>query len=280
MAKLSKESANRLYEKLLAIYYFKYLTLAQKVSIFYQDLEHDILKKITEKKEFFDQLNWLKDNQIYIDHGKKTGSIPPTLVSNIHNFKIWRNEAVHGTEKAGPLVDPVTYLNLFQTMIKTINFFSEIPIPDEINSILAGKSELSKPGPTNGKPQNDSVKLGENGSRKVINEELFLNLDRSNSVYSSINARVSQWSFTIDNSHFNNNLYFILEDQNNKKLYCFLLKKGTIKNPKDIFNQRNDERRKNASIIIIPTNDKNFTNNWQKKEFQFIKYIIYPPKTP
>jgi len=148
---------------------------------------------------------------------------------------------------------------------------------NKINSILDGKSEPEpqKPRPTGEKPQNNKVKLGENESRKIINKKLSLHLDRSNSRYSSINARVPQWSFNIHNSCFNNDLYIILEDQDDKKLYCFYLKKETIKNPENIFNQRNtDERRKNESIIIIPKNDRNFTNNWQKKGFQFINYKI------
>jgi len=284
MIKLSKETAERHYKKFLSIHNFEDLTLEQKISVFYQDLEHDILKEITGKKDFFDQLNWLKENQEYVDRGKKTGSIPPTLVSNIHNFKIWRNQAVHGTEKADPFVDPVTYLNLFQTMIKTINFFSEVSIPVEVRNILDKKPELIKPGVTDETPQNINEKLGENESKKRISKELFLNLDRNNSAYSCINALVPQWAFNISNTKFKNDFYIILEDQKNKKLYCFYLPKGTINEPKKIFNQRNDKENKlskrkpikNKSIIIISTDDPNFTNKWseieEENKFQFIKY--------
>jgi len=157
---------------------------------------------------------------------------------------------------------------------------------EKINGILDKKPESPKHRPTGKKNKNE--KLGENKSKRIIGEKLFLSLDRSNSAYSSINADVPQWSFNIHNSHFKNDLYVILEDQHEKKLYCFYLPKGTIDEPKKYFNQRNDKDDKenkrrpirNKSIIIIPTSDKNFTNKWEGKEFKFIKYIIYPPKTP
>lgn len=134
MNKLSRELAEYYYEKLSAIHNFKYLSLAQKVSIFFQDLEHDILSKITGKQEFFDQWNLLKDNQLQIiDKNKKIGSVPPTLVTDIHSFKPWRNEAVH---KSSPSINMVTYLKLFQTIAQTINYFSEIEWSNDINNII------------------------------------------------------------------------------------------------------------------------------------------------
>ena len=128
MEKYPKESAEWQYEKMVALHNFKYLTLAQKVSILFQDLEHDILKKITGKDEFFDQWNLLKDKQ-----GNKSGFIPPTLISDIHSFKPWRNEAVH---KASPEIDKVTYLKLFQTMVQTIEYFSDLIRTEEIKNVL------------------------------------------------------------------------------------------------------------------------------------------------
>jgi len=128
MAKLLKELAEWHYEKAVALHYFKYLTLAQKASIFFHDLEHDILRKITGKHEFFEQWNWIKDKQ-----GNKEGLVPPTLVSDIHSFKPWRNEAIH---KASPEIDIVTYLKLFQTFVQTIKYFSDVPWTNDINNIL------------------------------------------------------------------------------------------------------------------------------------------------
>jgi hypothetical protein len=86
MAKLSKEKAEWHYDKLLALHYFDYLTPAQKVSIFYHDLEHDILKEITGKKEYFDQYNWLKDNQIRFERNIKKGYLRKSFIDDIDNL--------------------------------------------------------------------------------------------------------------------------------------------------------------------------------------------------
>jgi hypothetical protein len=270
MAKLSKKSAEWHYEKLLALHNFDYLTLAQKVSIFYHDLEHDILKEITGEKEYFEQFNWLKENQIRIERNIKTGEIRKVDISDIDNLKNWRNEGVHENKMPEP-----KYKHHFHTMAQTISFFSEIPWPVEINNIIDNQTTV-KINSTNNikKPKNNNKKLGKNESIKVINKKLSLKINNSNSAYSSINASVPQWSFNINNSYFYNDLYIILEDQDDKKLCCFYLKKGTIKNPENIFNQRNDNRIKNKSIIIIPKNDRNFTNNHREREYQFINYKI------
>jgi hypothetical protein len=273
MARLSKDKAEWHYEKLLAIHNFKYLTLAQKVSIFYHDLEHDILKEITGKKIYFDQLNWLKDNQIRFEKNIKKGYIRKSFIDDIDNLKNWRNEGVHENNMPEP-----KYRSHFHTMAQTILFFSEIPWPDEINNIIIGKIDVpgnsKKPGGKKPELKEKTTKiLGKKEAIKRINNKFFLNINSNNSAYSSINASGSQWSFTIDNSKFEDNFYIILEDQEDKNLYCIYLEKGVIKPPKKIFNQRNDERRKNASIIIIKTNDRNFTNNFNNNEFQFRKYL-------
>jgi len=288
MAKLSKETAEWHYKKLLAIHNFEYLSLAQKVSIFFQDLEHDILREITEKQEFFDQWNWLKNHQsVIIDHDNKTGFIPPTLVSDIHSFKPWRNEAVHTAYSS---IDIVTYLKLFQTMAQTIKTFSGIQWTFEINNIINNQLIIENNNQNiNSKKitkEEEKNKLKKNKAISIINDKKSLKLNDKNSAYSSINALVSQWSFNISNTKFENDYYIILEDQEDKILYCIYLPKGTINNPKEYFNQRNDEEKKgskrkpirNKSIIIIPKNDKSLTNNWQGKEFQFIKYKILEMK--
>jgi hypothetical protein len=262
MRKLSKELAERHYEKLSAIHHFKYLTLAQKVSIFYHDLEHDILLETTGKKEYYEQFNWLKDNQIRMEHNNKRGYIPKVIIDDIDSLKNWRNEGVHENKMPEP-----KYKSHFHTMAQTISFFSEIPWSVEINNIINSTNNIKK-------LKNNNKKLGKNESIRVINKKLSLNINSSNSAYSSINASIPQWSFNIDNSYFNDDLYIILEDQEDKKLCCFYLKKGTIRNPENIFNQRNDERRRNTSIKIITKNDRSFTNNWREREYKFINYKI------
>lgn len=271
MTKLSIESANWHYEKLLAIHNFKYLTLAQKVSIFYHDLEHDLLREITGKKEFFEQFNWLKDNQIRVDRNIKTGVISKVNISDIDNLRNWRHEGIHENNMPEP-----KYRSHFHTMAQTINFFSELPWSIEIDNIINNRPNVIYKHDNkfkNKKTARNKNVLGKKETVNIINRKHSLKINNSNSAYSSINASVSQWSFNIDNSKFENDFYIILEDQDNKIIYYFYLEKGTINSPVRIFNQRNDNRVTNASIIIIPTNDKNFTNNFNNNPFQFSKYL-------
>ena len=139
MVKLSKESAEKHYKKIHAIHYFQYLTLAQKVSIFFHDLEHDILFEITGKKGYFDQINWLKDNQIRFEHNVKSGNIPKVNIGDIENIKNWRNEGIHEAKMPEP-----KYISHIHTMAETISFFSEIPIPEDIMDIFNSNSQKKK----------------------------------------------------------------------------------------------------------------------------------------
>ena len=131
MAKLSKELAEFHYNKLLALHNFDYLTLAQKISIFYHDLEHEILREITGKKEYFEQFNWLKDNQIRLDRSEKIGFIPKVIIDDIDNIKNWRNEGVHENKMPEP-----KYKSHLYSMVYAISFFSEIQIPERFDNIL------------------------------------------------------------------------------------------------------------------------------------------------
>jgi len=140
MAKLSKEKAEWHYDKLLALHYFEYLTLAQKVSIFYHDLEHDILKEITGKKEYFKQGDWLKENQVRFERNIKTGEIPKVNISDIDNLRNWRHEGIHENN-----MPKAKYISHLHTMAQTICFFSEIPIPENICDILENKPEKRRP---------------------------------------------------------------------------------------------------------------------------------------
>jgi len=265
MKKLSKESAERHYKKLTEIYYFEYLTLAQKVSVFQQDLEHDILKIVTGKKDYFDQLNFLKDNQKRMINGKEQGSIPPAYVSDIENLKKWRNRGVHEDE-----MPETKYRNHFHTMAQTICLFSDIPIPENINDILFNRTNNKRN--ISGTKRN-KVKFGKRKSIETINKKLSLNINKNNTTYSSINENLPQWSFEINNSKFNNDINLILEDQDEKILYYFIIKGGIIREPENNFYQRNDDYVKNTSLIIIPTNDKNFADKAHNKNIQFIKYL-------
>jgi len=137
IGRLSPESARQHYEKLYD-YHNDNRDLVKRVRDFWHDLEHYILKEITKRNKFYDeyddinkprwkrkilekgQLSWLKENNIQI-----------SLVSNIQNFKPHRNDAEHLNT-----MDIITYYHLFQTMVRTIHYFSSEPIPEKIENIL------------------------------------------------------------------------------------------------------------------------------------------------
>lgn len=123
--------AEKHYKKLFDLHFTTVLSLPQKVSIFLHDLEHEILNLITGKKEYFDQLNWLKDNQITVIRSQKTGFVPKVIISDIENLKNWRNEGVHENN-----MPDLKYKNHLYTMAQTIKFFSNIEWPDTINNIF------------------------------------------------------------------------------------------------------------------------------------------------
>ena len=116
-ARLSKESAKKYYSNLLKTLQYEREPVI-KISEFLHDLEHGILLEITEKTEYFDQLNWLKSHQYRNDRGKETGFIPPELVSDIENLKKWRNASVHKNKMTYN-----KYMHHSETMAETICFF-------------------------------------------------------------------------------------------------------------------------------------------------------------
>lgn len=142
MYKISKDNATKYYKKMLDIHNSGYLILEEKVSILFRNLEHEILKEITKKDEFFEQWNYLKNNQTSKQRNFNNNNlIPPTLLSDLHSFKPWRNEAVH---KSTTSIDDLTYLKLFNTMAKTIEYFSEELIPNELNNIYNKNTNIKK----------------------------------------------------------------------------------------------------------------------------------------
>ena len=126
-----KKDAERHYEKLVALHNFEYLTYAQKVIIFLHDLEHDILKKITGKNDFFEQLNSLRNEQVTVKHNVKSGNIPKHYISDLENLKNWRNEGTHENN-----MPEAKYKSHFYTMAQIIKFFSNIHWTIEIENII------------------------------------------------------------------------------------------------------------------------------------------------
>lgn len=274
MAKLSKESAEWHYEKLIALHYFDYLTPAQKVSIFYHDLEHDILKEITGKKEYFEQYNWLKDNQIRFERNIKTGDIPKVNIGDIENLKNWRNEGIHENKMPEP-----KYKNHLHTMAQTICFFSEVPIPNELNNIFNNqnrKNNLNKNINTNKLNNNSKSGLKRTELFKIFKEKLSVNINHSNTIYSNINIPTQVWWFELDNTKIKNGFNLVLIDQFKNIMYYFVINNNSIKEPKNVFYQRNDKRKKNTSSIQIRATD---TDNFldiksNEQNFVFKNYLV------
>jgi len=131
--RLSKDSAKLNYEKLIICHQDNNIELAQKVINFKYGLDHYILKEITGFHDSGKQFGWLSNNQKRIDGKNITGFIPETLVTSINTLRAWRNEGTHGNPDN---IDYNTYIYLFQIMAKTISFFSDTLIPDQINDIL------------------------------------------------------------------------------------------------------------------------------------------------
>jgi hypothetical protein len=119
-------------------------------------------------------------------------------------------------------------------------------------------------------------KFLEKNAKKIISQKYGVHLDDSNTMYSSINTHVEQWGFNRDNNCFDNDTHMILLDQHDKKLHYFFLKRGTIENPETLFRQRNDERRQNCSIIIIPVSADNFKEQYSGFPFGNYKKVTIP----
>jgi len=270
--KLSIESAKWHYEKLLALHYFEYLTLAQKVSIFYHDLEHDILKEITGKKEYFEQFNCLKDNQIQVIRNIKKGDIPKVIIDDIDNLKNWRNESVHENKMPEP-----KYKNHLHTMAQTICFFSNVSIPEDINNVF---NNQQKKNIVKGKNMDSEIKTNDALKRselfKIFKEKISPDISYANTIYSNINKPTQLWWFELENIRFKDNINIILIDQTKKILYHFFIKGNTLKEPEKIFYQRNDNRKKNTSSIQLKAEDNVYFVDIKsiEKKFQFKEYLL------
>jgi galactitol-specific phosphotransferase system IIB component len=98
---------------------------------------------------------------------------------------------------------------------------------------------------------NSINKISKKEAISILNKRLSLGLNNSNTIYSNINKSRSIWWFELDNSRFNNSFNLIFNDHNNKILYHFFIKSGSIKKPETLFYQRNDKHRQNVSSIVI-----------------------------
>jgi len=132
---LSKEAAAKYYKKCLETC-SNNLSPSQKIIVFQHDLEQGILREITNKTELKEQFDWLEDNKIM--RGKpgeeEIGFVPEVIVSDIKNLKKWRNVSTHDPKMK---VTKIKYLSHFETMVRTIKFFSGVEWPDEIKDIIS-----------------------------------------------------------------------------------------------------------------------------------------------
>jgi len=114
--------------------------------------------------------------------------------------------------------------------------------------------------------------LSKKQAMAIVNQKHGQYLNDSNTMFSTINQNVKQWSFNRKNFHFNDDTHMILINQNTRELHYFFIKGGIIADPSKTFDQRNDKRVKDSSIIRIPVSTFNFKE--EKSEFPFGKYKV------
>jgi hypothetical protein len=167
----------------------------------------------------------------------------------------------------------------YQEIPRDIADFVQVILgPDLMNDVVIPFSEKygckrmtdSSTEPTPPPPIINVKKSLKSQAIKIVNQKCGLRLKNSNTMFSSINMNVPQWSINRDNDHFDDDTHVILLDQYDKKLHYFFIKAGTIKNPAKMFPQRTD--RHNWSIITIPTLAYNFKE--QHTEFPFGDYKV------
>lgn len=129
----------------------------------------------------------------------------------------------------------------------------------------------------------NSEKLEAQAIERIINRNMnkskalrlvskqYPNLNNSNTVFSNIILNKERWWLQLGNEKFKSDLNFILNNSNSKKLYIFHLPADTIKNPEDLFRQRNDKYRTNTSDIYLPVSDSFFK---EQSGFDFQEFLI------
>ena len=103
----------------------------------------------------------------------------------------------------------------------------------------------------------------------IFNKKYSLNIKFSEIVFCNICSSKPEWWFHVSNFKFNNDLHLLLNNHNKKILYHFLIKSGSIKNPKETFYQ--DSGKNNESNMHIPIDDEYFSD--RKNKYQFIKHF-------
>jgi hypothetical protein len=96
-------------------------------------------------------------------------------------------------------------------------------------------------------------------------------ITHANSIFSNINSAKDVWWLEPNNKKFQIDLFLILNNHRDNRLFLFKLPSNTIVNPADRFIQRNDAVKTNCSKIYIEVSETKFE---QKNVFDFTPYLI------
>jgi hypothetical protein len=109
---------------------------------------------------------------------------------------------------------------------------------------------------------------------EIANKEGFVATTTSNSIFANVNSSVNVWWLEPNNQKFNNDLYFLLN--NNKEfpseLSILKIPAGTIKSPETILRQRIVNEKTKSSIEIVVNKDNHFID--RKSDFDFSTYWV------
>jgi hypothetical protein len=96
-------------------------------------------------------------------------------------------------------------------------------------------------------------------------------LNNANTIFSNVNSAQNVWWLEPNNTKFQTDLYFILNNEKDRTLYFLKLPAGTIKNPTSHFQQRNDNIKTNCSDIYIPISNIKFED---RKGYDFTRFLV------
>jgi hypothetical protein len=227
--KISKENARIYYDELIKN--FRYDTSYYlKVPILKELIENEILKEVTKISDFKihceseGQWKWLKDRmEIRLKNGDiKEGFIPQDIISGIELLSKQRNVAVHKKD-----INYADYLGLFNTVAKTINFFSNINIPKDIVNICEGEGKSK-----NNKPKinvnNDSNKKTKAKNKNNWSDYWFVNTGIGKDT-----LRVRKWAYNekhkfVSAGDGEPHLRNIKKLKKSDKIFAYISKKGYV----------------------------------------------------
>jgi len=115
-------------------------------------------------------------------------------------------------------------------------------------------------------------KIDKNEAMNLVNREVNMGLNNSNTVFSNVNKGKPVWWFEPENSRFNYDFHLILNDAKKKILYYFFIPKNDITNPKATFYQRKDFDDK-SQIEIYDDDPKFMDTKKTGNGLQFKKYL-------